>query len=241
MAQKVSKIVVRLEPSTRMTLKTADLTANSIQPMTRVQDTAIQVLKERIVESKFIAPLVVVNRRQRYIICDGHRRWRSAQELGVESLQCDVLTNVDAEALFVYLNGGIRAMKGEAWLTVFAHSLENDPQSTILRIMPVGVRKQIEEMVDIFGQRRVIEIGKDGKQSPGLSQSVVRLEGILRTYGYSLPRRQVGEWVLREKAQRYIIDVNKHMTRSAANQLYARVRDGKALPKRATAVKTRVA
>lgn len=63
-----------------------DLAPNPGQPRTRFEPKAIQSLGASLKRSGMMQPIVAVRRGERYEIVAGERRWRAAQEVGIEEV-----------------------------------------------------------------------------------------------------------------------------------------------------------
>lgn len=183
--------------------KIEELKPNPVQPMTRHTESAVQGLIETILESGFIAPIVVCGD----VIVDGHRRWEAAKKIGAfPVLDCIEVSHKKATPTvwFIWLNKATRNVKGNDWFCVWAHSTgASGTRALTLKKIPASTRSKIEDMVAIFGQSRAVQIGKEGRQSPDVAgyirQATRSLTNFKFIHGTEEQIRRVGEWVLQHK------------------------------------------
>jgi len=186
---------------------------NPIQPDRRHAERAIGVLKDSVVRSGIIVPPLISDTN---VILDGHRRIYVARDLGIEILQCGVVRVEDVTAAFLQLNSGVKAIKGNAQLTMWAKSGKLG-RKMILEQLPSNAQKQIESFVDIFGEKRATEIGLEGTQAPFIA---TRIESVLSAIIHSgldyHSKRTVGEWVMKHHLQDWISDKKINLGRKSS-------------------------
>lgn len=202
------RIDLDLERVALKELKVADIAENPLQPQRRTTETAVRVLQTMIISSRFIVPPVVVELMPGYyMVVDGHRRLYVARALGVERLQCLVvsITKNVVGRMFVWLNGGIKNVAGANWLTLWAKCPKNE-RSSLLSEFPSKQRRHVEEFIDIFGEARAVEIGIEGKQAPSVVGVVSRLMSAAIAHKLPFDKRAIGEWVIEHSLQRWIVD-----------------------------------
>lgn len=182
------------------------LRENPVQPKGRITETAIKGLVETILDSNFIAPIVVCGN----IIVDGHRRWMAAKKIGRERFPEIDCIYVDSKLAtptvwFIWLNRSTRNVGGADWFSVWAHSTGAavGTRTGSLKKMPSKTQSEITDMVAIFGLTRAIELGREGKQSPNASKYIRKAFNALREFkfveGTDPQLTRVGEWVLHHK------------------------------------------
>lgn len=160
------------------------LLANSIQPEQRHKSiTEKTPLTQLIKESELISPLVVVraNEPGMYIICDGHRRRAAAEVLGYDSVLCYVAESLlAAEDLIALLNSGTVHYTAEhhfqSWATIAAS--QRDHHVKVIGRGSRTLEAHIRGMVTIFGKTRAVDIGRKGKTSPAIQQTIKALHEI---------------------------------------------------------------
>ena len=76
--------------STAAEVPTASLEPNPFQPRTTLEPTRLQELAASLRESGMVQPILVRRRGERYQIIAGERRWRAAQEIGLETVPVTV-------------------------------------------------------------------------------------------------------------------------------------------------------
>lgn len=222
-------------------VKVDDLIPNPIQPPDRITDSAVKTLTDTVIESNYLAPIIVMksDRRGKYVVLDGHRRLTVARRLGDELLRCEVIPSVSGtpEVWFVWLNGGIRNVTGINWLYVWAAS--EDPDRTFEQLHG-STRKHITELINVFGRDRALEIGKTSMHAPSRVKFINGVINLLQRYELIVDptlgqRRRVGEWVLKHKqtnAVNQMIFRGKPTKRTAEKFYHAIQRDRPVLPVR---------
>lgn len=222
-------------------IKIDDLVPNPIQPPDRITESAVKTLTETIIESNYIAPIIVMksDRRGKFVVLDGHRRFTVAQRLGDDNVRCEVLPTSSGtpEVWFVWLNGGIRNVTGMNWFYVWAASEEPDRTFDQLH---ASTKKNITEMINVFGRDRALEIGRTSAHAPSRVRFINGVINILQRYEL-LPeptlgqRRRVGEWLLKHKqtnAVNQMVFRGKPTKRTAEKFYHAIQRDRPVLPVR---------
>jgi len=186
-------------------LKVADLKSNALQPLHRITTSAIQQLDLNVVQTGIIAPPVISRMKHgELIVVDGHRRLEVAKNHKLKTLQCYVIENQrDPKILFMHLNLGLRSIKGQDWLYVWAKSDPKD-RPGILKIIGTKIRGQIERMRDTLGEQRTVGIGLKGTQSPGFMDAVWVLSSTFTRMRIQHDSRKVAEWILLHGLQRWV-------------------------------------
>lgn len=209
------------------------LDANPVQPLPRMTDEAVAKLAESMLDSRLIAPIIVVRRRNgRYVIVDGHRRAVAARKHGRKTILCLVVDAKNPEVLFVLLGRGVRAVGSVDWYAIWAEVDER--RDEMFETLPTSGRTNIRAMIDIFGLARAIEIGRRGNLDPNsavgpyMSRWILSLVGLIASYAEAgpLPTRQVGEWVLKHRQSHVINQLvmrSKQDRRKRANRFRARI------------------
>lgn len=189
-----------------ITIPIDKLDMNPVQPKNRITDSAIRNIVETLTNSKMLLAITVTKGAgDRYIICDGHRRYKAALKLGRTNIRCAVIPAgyASPQVWFIWLNASLRNVKSNDWFSVWAHS--SGRKTVTMKHIPRRVASQIEDMVDIFGADRAIEIGKEGKQAPGVAETVRFLFEKLKDFnfvsGTAAQKSTIGEWVMRHNQQ----------------------------------------
>ncbi len=86
------------EPSSLQSVATNRLTPNTSQPRTRFEPKALQSLGASLKRSGMMQPIVAVPRGEGFEIVAGERRWRAAQEVGIEEVPV-LVRELDAQEI----------------------------------------------------------------------------------------------------------------------------------------------
>ena len=175
------------------------LQRNRIQPRLRTHDARLRSLEKNIREcGQIYTPgIAVPGAAGQFIICDGHRRWRAAEELGHETLPVRVIDNgIAAETLFLLLNGDTARLTGADWCCGWARG-NKTLRAELCERYPRRANV-IAKAIEVFGEERVIELGKTGKYDPASARRAIELHAILTacTSKGCPSLRKIGEWLL---------------------------------------------
>lgn len=211
----MSKVVKRQLGEDRI-VDISVLVDNPLQHTSRATEVAVEGLLENYKLSGFLAPIVVVPMKKRSglsMVCDGHRRKKVAELLGLREVKVTVIEG-DPQEMFIYLNGGIRNVKGRDWWAVWALAEDRDH---ILSILPATQRYRIAEAVNIFGEFRAIEIGKAANRAPHIVDQINSVAKMLAHFDIPCDKKALGEWVIEYSAQRWIREHTEYKLRTAKN------------------------
>jgi len=181
-----------------MRIAVDDLIPNPVQPPARTREKATREIVHAMADSHLVAPLVVTRYKGKFMVVDGHRRLAAAQEHGRSTVPCLVVDVKEPEMTFCYLGRGVRGVGGVDWFAVWARS-DADRREGLLKSIPEGGAKNIEEMIEIFSERRAIELASTGDMSPHMCRWINIAAKAVRQYFDPLPLRQTGEWVIKHK------------------------------------------
>lgn len=150
-----------------MMIETEKLEPSPFNPSNRVD--SITDLMDSIIEAgEIIVPLIVSKVNGRYIIVDGHRRWSSAKELGMEMVPV-VIKDYEPTTLWRILNGSSKPIDGPQWMQAYhlGYPIEH---------IPTKFRRQIVKMEEVAGAELFDALCQRGR-SPGLYSHVHRVAG----------------------------------------------------------------
>jgi hypothetical protein len=177
------------------------LVENPLQPVGRTTKGALQNIKQSLATFGLVSPPSVApikGKKGYYMIADGQRRLSAFEG---DSVTCLSYPDADPLDLFVVLNGVRKNIEGNAWMCSYAKAPDDVTRSRVLKMMPNSVQKWIDALEYILGKARVIELGIQGKQSPGIVNAVNTAIGLLETIEAGLSPKAVCEWMIRHRMQ----------------------------------------
>lgn len=149
---------------------------NTVQPAGRTTPTAVRELLKNVAAGRDLTPILVVpnpQRKGRYIIVDGHRRWTVATLLGFKTVKVTICTDVGTpEELFVIHNKSMRSMKGPDWFESWARGVESG--KPVFAALPAAQRNDITRIVEWTSKEEAIALAMDG-YSPNIANTVCRI------------------------------------------------------------------
>ena len=152
-------------------LRVADVKPADYNPANRVLKEHIRELIDSMSRVGILYPILVNTKNQ---VIDGHRRLAAAAELGWETIP-GVVTDADADDLYATVNATARRMNGNDALNVWLKR----PRA----VTPL-LRARFENMLEVFGARRMDRIARSG--------------GSIKTFNFS---RQLAAYCGREDSE----------------------------------------
>jgi hypothetical protein len=190
-------------------LPVGEIDDNPVQPHRRVQATALEELRLNLMASQLMLPIAVMKNPKhpaRWVNIDGHRRLALARSMGLRHVQCVEVTAGAPSTLFMHLNGGQRAFKGNDWLAIWSKG--NTPKERLGLLQHIGrkARAQVAAVVDFYGEERSVELGRIGKQAPFISKACQNCLNVLVQHEMKpvLQKRTIGEWLIKHNTQMWI-------------------------------------
>lgn len=214
-------------------LATEDLHSCRIQPEGRTAPARYVQLKKLIEEAgAILSPLLVSTVSGRMEIGDGHGRWHVARDLGWKTVPAILFEDYTAQELWRIANGGTRKIRGEDWLSSWAKSSPQDRHKWLTEMPPI-FRSHIARCVEIFSERRLVEVGKMEWVNPSLRGIIDKIHLELTTKLHKAPKHAViGEWLIADK--RRTADMHALLRITNVNnlrKLYNRISTGKPFPR----------
>jgi len=179
-------------PTERIPLDEID--DNPIQPPNRTD--AIDGLVEDVRTTSIIAPLLLVKKVTRYTLIDGHRRKAVAARLKFPSVPAIVMeSDLPATYLFLLFNRSIRNVNPAQLFFAWAHET-TDGRMRFLERMPRPTRRNIEELIKIFGEPDVLRLA-DGIFAPHTVHWIKLARMLITNFEFEAPPlRKIGRWVI---------------------------------------------
>lgn len=194
-------------------VRLSDLVECGTQPKhraNRVDDDAAIVSLIR--HSGIIHPLwVVPDGNGKFIVADGHRRWKAATILGLACVPCMIYdTGMTAEELMIIANVGTDPFWPRDTFKGWAQSEDKDTFLATLKRSKPTMHSNISETIKIFGTNRTATLAIGGLK-PNCHTTVKRIRSALEfAVAKSVRRnkdqssiptlRQIGEWIVSQAA-----------------------------------------
>lgn len=187
-------------------LNVTDLDPAAFNPPNRTTSRALAALKEDIARNGVLSPVHTIPKKAGgYVLVDGHRRTEIARQLAIPRLMAVIhnAPETDAVSLWASLNRNTRTVGGRDWLAMWWLS-----DGKAEKDLPPGVRKEIKELVRIFGRSYIKELVEPSDGGPGFAPNVV--SEIVRLHTAIVRRdclkphpteREVGLWMLKHREQ----------------------------------------
>lgn len=232
---KVAKMVGRdffdavLEQAQTIKIVSLDLLdRNPVQPPGR-EKSAIRELADDIKKTGILSPPVVVVKRTRFTVIDGHRRIEAARLIGMPEIACQVVdSDLSPAMLFLRLNRSIKRVSSEQWFWAWATEDPED-RAAFLSQIPGPTRSGIEEMCRIFGVDGALHYATahDKKLSPHISHFINMAGGLIVARGLPAvqPLEKIGHWLIKWEQAGAVNALSRdpHVTTARIKRLRAKI------------------
>lgn len=221
------------KPLPTQNLNLVALTAGRVQNPHRHTDVAVKQIQKSMEEVGQLTPILVKELRGKYIIADGHRRVRAAENIGWKTISARVYKGpLPSAQLWAEANGSTRSIKGADWFYGWARET-NAGSEEFLKRMSGATAAHIRGCIRLFGKKRAVEIALTGKASPVIHSfvSIVfsNMKGRLRDK-MTRTEREVGEWMIAHGSDVRKLIEGKPPLR-VLKKLHTRMKNGEPFPR----------
>jgi hypothetical protein len=187
----------------------------------------MKALRATIETTGFIAPPLLVAKRNRYEVVNGHRRLAVADDLGIKRVQCLVIDHAGPEEramLFAADNMFARALNGNEQLDV---ALAEGGFDALASVKPAAASR-VERIEEIFGsEKRVAELRSQGCALWFIPKHVRCIDSWCLGYGLKRPTdRAIGEWIVKFRASRLVDTLARNINAKTATAVVKAIHEG---------------
>jgi hypothetical protein len=202
------------------------------QPSVRTEDARIKLLQESIAEHGLVVPPVIVPKQGssvRYEALDGNRRIAGSRNSGVTHLQCLIveLSAAERASTFFTANCLTEPVNGKQRIQAWAQTEESYRDDALEAMKPFQA-KQIQGLIDIFGEDEVCELASD-PEVRGFANIARYVRAVLswcEGRGYKKPTPiKIARWIIQYKCSRLIDTIARNpvakATEAVVNAIHA--------------------
>lgn len=225
---------MKKQPLPTQNLNLVALTSGLVQNPHRHTDVAVKQIQKSMAEVGQLTPILVKEIRGKYIIADGHRRVRAAENLGWKNISARIYKGpLPSAQLWAEANGSTRGIKGADWFYGWSMETTEGDSKEFLKRMNSTTAHHIRGCIRLFGKKRAVEIALTGKTSPVIHSfaSIVfsNMKGRLRDK-MTRTEKEVGEWMIDHGSDvRKLIDSKPPIR--VLKKLHTRMKNGEPFPR----------
>lgn len=187
-----------------------DLDQHPHEQELRLTESAIAGLMHDITMSRYIAPLIVMWWRGKYVVIDGNRRLKVANTLNklgkatFDKLKCEVLpAGGDIDVLFARLNAHLRNQSGKDRLQFIA-KLDPSKWDAILKEWTSSFAHKFRQLRKAVGDTELVKMGLEGDYGPDIMNRTNAAQANFTRCGVIVSDAAIIRWMMKHQSQNVV-------------------------------------